>query len=183
MNWNKNTVFINNLSFIKGKNVQHTLQSSPLPPWPPGFCLCVSLRWTASGGRGSTTTVSSSWFKLTRTAEDSRASQPWTTWPGPPAGLCLELDNKDLILPTRASSAAARPKTSLAAEDTEDKGGTSAGTPEDKTDASLVVVQKLFCSVVSGLDFKLSVGSIYGSVAAQLEYFKTSAQSARFQSS
>lgn len=98
----------------------------PLPPWPPGFCRRFSLRWTASGGRGSTTTVSSSWSRLTRTAGDSRASRPWTTWPGPPAGLCSALTNKDLILPTRASSAATRPETSLAAERTKDEGGTSA---------------------------------------------------------
>lgn len=69
-----------------------------------------------SGGHGSTTSASRSWSRSTRRAGGSRASQPWTTWPRPPAGLCLEPVNKALTLLTRASCGATKPKTSQDAD-------------------------------------------------------------------
>lgn len=64
-----------------------------------------------SGGHGSTTSVSRSWSGLTRRAGDSGASQPRTTRPRLPAGLCSEPMNKVLTLLTHASNDATKPKT------------------------------------------------------------------------
>ncbi|XP_035478438.1 S-adenosyl-L-methionine-dependent tRNA 4-demethylwyosine synthase TYW1 isoform X3 [Scophthalmus maximus] len=75
-----------------------------------------SSRWLASGGRGSTTSASRSWFRPTETAADSRASVPWTTWPRLQAGLCSEPASRDLTLPTCASNDATKPKTSQVAD-------------------------------------------------------------------
>lgn len=80
------------------------------------FLFGFSLSWTASGGHGSTTSVSRTWSRLSGPAGASRPSQPWTTWPEPPAGLCSERGSKASIPPTRGSRDATKPKTSPDAE-------------------------------------------------------------------
>lgn len=87
---------------------------------PLNVLFSCSSRWTASGGLGSTTTVSRIWSRLTKTAADSRASRPWTTPPRPPAGLCLGQTNKGSTRPTRASSGATKPKISPGADSEDD---------------------------------------------------------------
>lgn len=80
------------------------------------LCLLFSSKWTASGGRGSTTSASRSSSAFTRRREDSGASQPSTTWPRLPIGLCLELRNKVSTQPTRGSNGGTKPKTFQDAE-------------------------------------------------------------------
>lgn len=64
-----------------------------------------------SGGHGSTTSDSRSWSRLLRRVGESRASQPWTTWPRLPDGLCSEQMNRVLIPLTHGSNDATKPKT------------------------------------------------------------------------
>ena len=103
------------VSVFKYRSVFTTLftaaRSSPPSFLPPLSVCAFSSRWTASGGHGSTTSVSRSWSRLTRRAGDSRASQPWTTWPRLPAGLCSEPTSKVLTRQTHASNGATKPKT------------------------------------------------------------------------
>lgn len=80
------------------------------------LCLPFSSKWTASGGRGSTMSVSRSSSAFTRRREDSGASRPWTTWPRLPAGLCLDLRNKVSTQSTRGSNGGTKPKTFQDAE-------------------------------------------------------------------